>query len=139
MIKAHSDCCGHNIDFIYPAYEAVGDSPLWATRLWSPVKRSYFRSQQVQQALEERSVHVVREYRRSAPLTKLWAKRTSLTEVSLKETLECLTVSSLVSSHLVNCVVDCVEILLLSHLSELYLTCCCAVLCVNSELEILLC
>ena len=49
-----------------------------------------------------------------------------LTKVSLKHSLEAYTVSCLVLCHLMNCIMDCIVAKLLSFLSKLKLTCCCA-------------
>ena len=48
-----------------------------------------------------------------------------LLEVSVKETLKSLAVTSFVACHLVYCVVDCVESVLLCARSKVELTCCC--------------
>ena len=61
-----------------------------------------------------------------------------LLEVSLEQSLESLSVTSLIASHLVNGVVDSIEVELLSLLGELELALCSAVLGSNALLEVLL-
>ena len=62
-----------------------------------------------------------------------------LAEVSVKETLECLAVSSLVTSHFVNCVMNCIIAEFLCKLSEICLACCCAVFSIYTNLKVLFC
>ena len=61
-----------------------------------------------------------------------------LAEVSLEETLECSSVSCFVLGHFVNCIVDGVQILLLSLCCQLFLACTCAGFGFYSHLQILL-
>ncbi len=62
-----------------------------------------------------------------------------LTEISLQKTFKALTMSCLVLSHFMNCVMDSVVVKLLSSLSKLKLTCCCTAFSLCSQLKILLC
>ena len=55
------------------------------------------------------------------------------------QALECLAMSCLVTSHLMNGVMDCVEIQSLRALCKICLACCSAVLSLNSHLKVLLC
>ena len=61
-----------------------------------------------------------------------------LVEVTLQQTLESLAVAGLVASHLMNSVVDSVEVESLGALSQIELAGGCAVLSVNTHLEVLL-
>src|SRR5699024_5700755 len=62
-----------------------------------------------------------------------------LAEVSLQKTLECFAVTSLISCHLVYCIVDCVKVGSFRTLCKIKLSCCSAVLSVNTHLKVLLC
>ena len=59
-----------------------------------------------------------------------------LSEVSVKHALESTSVSSLILRHLVNGVMDCVEIVLLSTLCKVELAACSTELTVNSPCKV---
>ena len=63
---------------------------------------------------------------------------TRLAEVSLEQSLECLTVTSLVANHLMNAIVDSDKVKSFCSLCEVELALGCAVLCRNSHLKIFL-
>ena len=71
--------------------------------------------------------------------TKSEHARKDLFEVSLQQALECLAVSCLVTSHLMNCIMDRIKIQSLSLLCELCLAGCSAILSVYADTEIFLC
>ena len=61
-----------------------------------------------------------------------------LAEVSLEKSLESLAVSGLISGHLMNGIVDCIEVGSLSSLCKISLASSRAVLCIDSHLHVLL-
>lgn len=62
-----------------------------------------------------------------------------LFKISVQQALECSSVSCLILCHLMNGVMNCIEVLLLSTCSEILLACACASLSLNTHLEVLLC
>ena len=62
-----------------------------------------------------------------------------LLEVSLVKSLEASSVACLVLAHLMNCVVDCIEVLLLCESSDSLLVVACALLCEHSLFYVGLC
>ena len=62
-----------------------------------------------------------------------------LLEVSVEESLESCSVTSLVLAHLMDCVMDFIEVLLLCKLCDAELVLTCALLCENSLLNVCVC